>query len=64
MTSSAYVFRAEVTNMRPAKEFRAARTSFRHLNVLNVQLQGPDQLLHSMFSKIKSFTSMLSFWES
>ena len=36
----------------------------KHLNALNVQLQGPDQLLHSMFSKIKSFTSMLSLWEN
>jgi len=36
----------------------------KHLNDLNVQLQGPDQLLHSMFSKIKSFTSMLSLWEN
>ena len=32
----------------------------KHLNDLNVQLQEPDQLLHSMFSKIKFFTSMLS----
>ena len=32
----------------------------KHLKDLNMQLQGPDQLLHSMFSKIKSFTSMLS----
>ena len=32
----------------------------KHLNDLNVQLQGSDQLLHSMFSKIKSFTSVLS----
>ena len=31
----------------------------KHLNDLNVQLQGPDQLLHSMFSKIKSFTSVV-----
>ena len=29
-----------------------------------MQLQGPDQLLHSMFSKIKSFTSMLNLWEN
>ena len=36
----------------------------KYLNDLNVQLQGPDQLLHSMFSKIKSFTSMLSLWEN
>ena len=36
----------------------------KHLNDLNVQLQGPDQLLHSMFSKIKSFTSMLSLCEN
>ena len=36
----------------------------KHLNDLNVQLQGPDQLLHSMFSKIKSFTSMLNLWEN
>ena len=36
----------------------------KHLNALNVQLQGPDQLLHSMFFKIKSFTSMLSLWEN
>jgi len=35
----------------------------KHLNDLNVQLQGPDQLLHSMYSKIKSFMSMLSLWE-
>ncbi|XP_077976074.1 general transcription factor II-I repeat domain-containing protein 2-like [Styela clava] len=31
----------------------------KHLNDLNVQLEGPDQLLHSMYSKIKSFTPML-----
>ena len=36
----------------------------KHLNDLNVQLQGPDQLLHSMFSEIKSFTSMLNLWEN
>ena len=36
----------------------------KYLNDLNVQLQGPDQLLHLMFSKIKSFTSMLSLWEN
>jgi len=36
----------------------------KHLNDVNVQLQGPDQLLHSMFSKIKSFMSMLSLWEN
>ena len=36
----------------------------KHLNDLNVQLQGPDKLLHSMFSKIKSFMSMLSLWEN
>ena len=36
----------------------------KHLNNLNVQLQGPDQLLHLMFSKNKSFTSMLSLWGS
>ena len=36
----------------------------KHLNDLNVQLQGPDQLLHSMFSKIKSFTSKLNLWEN
>ena len=36
----------------------------KYLDDLNVQLQGPDQLLHSMFSKIKSFTSMLSLWEN
>ena len=36
----------------------------KHLNDLNVQLQGPDQLLHSMFSKIKSFTSMLNLREN
>ena len=36
----------------------------KHLNDLNVQLQGPDQLLHSMLSKIKYFASMLSFWEN
>ena len=36
----------------------------KHLYDLNVQLQGPDQLLHSMFSKIKSVTSMLSLWEN
>ena len=36
----------------------------KHLNDLNVQLQGPDQLLHSMFSKIKSFKSMLNLWEN
>ena len=36
----------------------------KHLNDLIVRLQGPDQLLHLMFSKIKSFTSMLSFWEN
>ena len=36
----------------------------KHLNDLNVQLQGPDQLLHSMFFKIKSFTSMLNLWEN
>ncbi|XP_077968777.1 general transcription factor II-I repeat domain-containing protein 2-like [Styela clava] len=34
----------------------------KHLNDLNVQLQGPDQLLHSMYSKIKCFTSMLDLW--
>ena len=36
----------------------------KHLNDLNVQLQGPDQLLHSIFSKIKSFTSMPSLCEN
>ena len=36
----------------------------KHLNDLNVQFQGPDQLLHSMFSEIKSFTSMLSLCEN
>ena len=36
----------------------------KHLSNFNVQLQGPDQLLHSMFSKIKSFTSMLSLCEN
>ena len=36
----------------------------KHLNDLNVQLQGPDQLLHSMFSKIRSFSSMLNLWEN
>ena len=36
----------------------------KHLNDSNVQLQGPDQLLHSMFSKIKSFTSMLNLREN
>ena len=36
----------------------------KHLNDLNVQLQGLNQLLHSMFSKIKSFTSMLSLCEN
>ena len=36
----------------------------KQLNVLNVQLQEPDQLLHSMFSRITSFTSMLSLWEN
>ena len=36
----------------------------KHLNDLNVQLQGPNQLLHSMFSKIKSLMSMLSFWKN
>jgi len=35
----------------------------KHLNDLNVQLQRPDQLLHSMFSKIKSLMSVLSLWE-
>ena len=36
----------------------------KHLNDLNVQLQGPDKLRHSMFLKIKSFMSMLSLWEN
>ena len=36
----------------------------KHLNDLNVQLQGPDELLHTMFSKIKFFTSMLNLWEN
>ena len=36
----------------------------KNLNVLIVQLQVPDQLLHSIFFKIKSFTSMLSLWEN
>ena len=36
----------------------------KHLIYLNVQLQGPDQLLHSMFSKIKCFTSMLNLREN
>ena len=36
----------------------------KHLNDLNAQLQGSDQLLHLMFSKSKSFTSMLSLWEN
>ena len=36
----------------------------KHLNDFDVQLQGPDQLLHSMFSEIKSFMSLLSFWEN
>ena len=36
----------------------------KHLNDLNMQLQGPDQLLHSMFSMIKSFTSMLNLGEN
>ena len=36
----------------------------KHLNDLNGQLQEPDQLLHSMFSKSKSFTSLLSLWEN
>ena len=35
----------------------------KQLNDLTVQLQGPGQLLHSMFSKIKSFTS-ISLWEN
>ena len=35
----------------------------KHLNDFNVQLQGPDQLVHSTFFTIKSFTSMLSLWE-
>ena len=34
----------------------------KHLNDLNVQLQGPD--LHSMLSKIKPFMSMMSLWEN
>ena len=34
----------------------------KHLNDLIWQLEGPDQLLHLIFSKIKSFTSMLSLW--
>ena len=36
----------------------------KYLNDLNVQLQGSDQLLHSMFFKSKSFTSILSLWEN
>ena len=36
----------------------------KHLNDLNVKFQGLDQLLPSMFSKIKSFTSVPSFWEN
>ena len=36
----------------------------KHLNNLNIQLQGPDQLLHSMLSKIKSFTTMLDLWKN
>ncbi|XP_076811806.1 general transcription factor II-I repeat domain-containing protein 2-like [Clavelina lepadiformis] len=36
----------------------------KYLNELNVQLQGPNQLLHTMFSKIKSFMSLLSLWEN
>ena len=36
----------------------------KHLHDLNVQHQGPDQLLHSMFSKIKSLMSTLSLWKN
>ena len=36
----------------------------KHLNDLNVHLQGPDQLLHSMFFYFKFFMSMLSLWEN
>ena len=36
----------------------------KHLNDLNVQLQRQDQLLHSMFPKIKVFMSMLSLWKN
>ena len=36
----------------------------KHLNDFNVLLQAQDQLLHSMFSKIKSFMSMLSLWKN
>ena len=36
----------------------------KHVNNLNEQLQGSDQLLHPMSSKIKSFISMLSLWEN
>ena len=36
----------------------------KHLNDLNARLQLPDQLLRSMFSKIKSSMSMLSLWEN
>ena len=36
----------------------------KHLNDLNIQLQGPDQLLHSRLSKIKSFTTMLDLWKN
>ena len=36
----------------------------KHLNDLNVKLQGSDQLLHSMLSEIKSFMAILSLWEN
>ena len=36
----------------------------KHLNDLDVKRQELDQLLHSMFSKIKSFTSIPSLWEN
>ena len=35
----------------------------KYLTDLNIQLQGPDQLLHTMFAKIKAFMSMLNIWK-
>ena len=35
-----------------------------HLNDLNIELQGKDQFIHSLFDKSKAFESKLKIWNN
>ena len=35
----------------------------KHFSELNIKLQGPNQLLNSMFAKVKSFETKLQLWK-